>query len=950
MASELMRRFKSEERRVFSTAFDGFSASVSLEDLNEWFSIGSDGVQVYPDIRMRAMLSESVYQIGADQVWSMHDLSGNSVRGTGIVVAVIDTGVDYRHPDLGGGIGPGYKVIGGYDFYNGDSDPMDDHGHGTHVAGIIAANGGITGVAPDASILAYKVLGMDGSGLMSDVIAAIEAAMDPNGDGDTRDHADIISMSLGGAGSEDDPVCLAVEAAVEAGIVVVVAAGNSGPGMGTVASPGVAPYAITVGAVDGEWRLAPFSSRGTGVDLKIKPEISAPGVDIVSTVPFSGTQLSSPTGYMALSGTSMATPHVSGVAALLVQMNPTWSPEQVKSAIVTEALDIDESLWHAGAGGLWAPGSIAADLFSGEPVVSYGFSTSPPHNVSVTNTGVVSSFALGSLDWLSLYSNGSSADSYWANLTDVSPSSMRLALGGSGEFSLSISLPEANVPEGYYEGFVVLSDGSRSLRVAFGYAVLSQVNVHVVDLSGREVFDPYGGVWIYSLPTATASFGRRAENSYAPPASFLIPSGEYSVHAAGHQLIYHYSDPYLLSKTFTLERHQMLDIYLQMSEARVMSLNLTAENGLPIYVKDYRVYARYAGDVNVSFDLVGSDYAITSKDFSTLKKSCNVFVSDTMATVGISIAGFSFTSDMWDFVARNQDHWYEHPGSSFTGFSISAIADVQYLLAWEFDGVNGITSLALELDSTRASRYVTKYDVPGVIGNVWGDWGRSLAMGGQAAFFIRRNTQTSLNPFYAGTTRTIIVQGVFSELYYPGNLFEGTYTQHLYDPDYSHRVGVDGMPGIFLPDRYSLRPIEGGYFVQRVGVGPFYPSVKTQNSNDTLVLFHPLLRDQAGLEVSGAYVPYMNLYLNGHLKGIYQLSEFTARRNAIRYTNLEGVGFYTAEISYQPTPDICNDVKIVLGFAVPSEDCDPPQIAGLEMPQCFVPGSTVPIGVRAFDS
>jgi len=948
-ATELMREFRNGERRAFSTVFDGFSASVSVEALEEWFSVGSNAVQVHPDIEMHTMLSESVSQVGADQVWSMLDSYGRPVEGTGVVVAVIDTGVDYTHPDLGGGIGEGYKVVGGYDFCNDDSDPMDDNGHGTHVAGIIAADGGITGVAPGASILAYKVLGMDGSGLMSDVVVAIEAAIDPNGDGDSSDHADVISMSLGGDGSADDPVCLAVRAAVEAGVVVVAAAGNSGPSMGSVASPGIAPDAITVGATNRDWTLASFSSRGTGTEMRIKPEISAPGVEITSTVPFSGAQLSSPTGYLVLSGTSMATPHVSGVAALLLQMHYTWSPEQVKSALVTEALGIDESLWNVGAGGLWAPGSIAASLFSEEPMVSYGFCSNPSQSFSVTNAGTASAFAISSSDSLSLYSNGSSAEPYWANLIGVVPTSISLGPGASGELVLSVDQPGAQVPEGYYEGSVVLADGVRSLRVAVGYVILSQVNVHVFDVSGSEVFDPYGGVWIYDLPTATTSFGVRARNAYAPPASFLVPAGEYSVHAAGHQLIYHYSDPYLLSQTVTINRLQTLNVSLRMSEARAMTLDLETDDGLPIYVRDYRVYCRYVGEVNVSFDLVGSDYAIKGSEFPSLKKSSSVFVSETSARVGISIAGFSYSPDMWDFMSRNLQHWYEQPGISTPCFSISASADLQYLLAWEFDGVDAATPLALELEMEKASTYVTKYDVPGVIGNVWGDWGRSLAMGGQATFFNRRDTQTSLNPFYSGMTRTTFVQGVFSELYFPGSLFEGVYIEHFFEPDYSHLVRADTMSDIFLPDRYYLSPVEGGYFTQVVGSGPFYPSVKTQNSNETLVLFHPLLRDRAGLDVGGMYVPYLNLYLNGQLRGIYQLSEFMARRNAIRHVSLEGGGFYTAEISYQPTPDICNDVSIVLGFRVPSEDRDPPQIAGLEMPQRFIPGSTVDLAVRALD-
>src|SRR4029077_3909241 len=155
---------------------------------------------IHADVPVYALAATppaNITKIRADQVWSTF-----GTRGRGVTVAVIDTGIDYTHPALGGCFGPGCKVIGGYDFVNKDNDPMDDHFHGTHVAGIIAGESDtLIGVAPDVSLLAYKVLNAFGSGSSSTIIPAVERAADPNNDGDFSDHADVANLSLGGIGN-----------------------------------------------------------------------------------------------------------------------------------------------------------------------------------------------------------------------------------------------------------------------------------------------------------------------------------------------------------------------------------------------------------------------------------------------------------------------------------------------------------------------------------------------------------------------------------------------------------------------------------------------------------------------------------------------------------------------------------------------------------------------------
>jgi len=251
------------------------------------------------------------------------------------------------------------KVIGGYDFFNNDDDPMDDQGHGTHCAGIAAGNGVLKGVAPDAELYAYKVCDSNGCP-WSAIISAIERSVDPNSDGNYEDKLDVISLSFGGPGNPDDVISQAIDNVVDVGVVAVIAAGNSGPSEQTIGSPGTARKAITVGAIDKQNNIAGFSSRGPvfwndedgNKKIIIKPDVVAPGVDICSTQYGSAWQDSQclDNEHTAISGTSMATPHVAGAVAILKQKNPSWTPEEIKSALKSTAVDLGENIITQGAG------------------------------------------------------------------------------------------------------------------------------------------------------------------------------------------------------------------------------------------------------------------------------------------------------------------------------------------------------------------------------------------------------------------------------------------------------------------------------------------------------------------------------------------------------------------------------------------------------------------------
>jgi len=280
--------------------------------------------------------------------------------GEDLSIAIIDTGVDYTHPALGGCMGPTCKVKGGWDFVHIDSNPMDDNGHGTHCAGIAAGKGVLFGVAPDADIYAYKVLDSMGSGNDNNVIAAIEMAMDPDGNGDTSDHHDIISMSLGVDAIWFDDCyeiasSTAVDNAVDAGVVVLAAAGNNGPDEMSIIAPGCARNIITVGGSTKSDYIYDSTSIGPTKDLRIKPDVIAPAVNICGPQYNSwleGQYECTPqlNGYIAISGTSMATPHVAGAVALIKTMHPDWSPDEIKMALRSTGQDLGYDLVTQGYG------------------------------------------------------------------------------------------------------------------------------------------------------------------------------------------------------------------------------------------------------------------------------------------------------------------------------------------------------------------------------------------------------------------------------------------------------------------------------------------------------------------------------------------------------------------------------------------------------------------------
>jgi subtilisin family serine protease len=360
-------------RAVGLTSISGAGVRVPKAEAGEfWRSLRAGGTstdrspalagevaKVWLDGRADLVLDESVPLIGAPQAWAA------GYDGTGVTVAVLDSGVDLNHPDLAGRIAAAESFVEGL-------PPQDQHGHGTHVASTIAGTGAASdgrykGVAPGATLVTGRVCNNGGSCDFSAMIAGMEWAT-------KQMKADVVSLSLSGIATDGtDPLSLAVnDLTASTGALFVIAAGNEG-GDATVGTPAAADAALAVAATDKSDGLASFSSRGPRVgDLALKPDIAAPGVDITAARA-SGTGMGTPVddSYTTADGTSMATPHVSGAAAVLAQRHPDWRAGDLKAALMSAAKDATHTVYQQGAGRLDVARAVTQQVYAITPNVDF---------------------------------------------------------------------------------------------------------------------------------------------------------------------------------------------------------------------------------------------------------------------------------------------------------------------------------------------------------------------------------------------------------------------------------------------------------------------------------------------------------------------------------------------------------------------------------------------------
>ena len=398
--------------------------------------------------------------------------------GKGVVVAVIDSGVDFHHPALGGGFGPGYKVVGGWDFVSNDANPDDVTGQGTLIAGIIAADRDVPGIAPDAKLLAYRVGGGYDTPSPDVLALAIRRAV--------ADGADVIQISVGNPGTPDDVAARAADEAVAAGVVVCAGVGEWSR-IASVHSPAAARGAIAVGGVrrleDGSYARALYgSAEGPASEtITFKPDLMAP-----ESVPMIALR---DTFYGRwVEGTDTASAIVAGMAAVLLELHPDWSPAQVKSALVTTADPFPgQHPLRRGGGVVNFERAAAATTFVDAPGLMFGVHPKATGRASVTR-------------WLTLSNRTAKAQHFTATTETASPVSMKITpedvivpAHGTARVKLQLSLVYESLPyaAGLVHGGDVVFRGKSELRVPWAFMRGARITVHT-DLDGD---------WRYSRDT-----------------------------------------------------------------------------------------------------------------------------------------------------------------------------------------------------------------------------------------------------------------------------------------------------------------------------------------------------------------------------------------------------------------------------------------------------------------
>lgn len=530
----------------------------------------SGGVErVWLDGKREPLLEESVPQIGAPEAWDA------GYTGEDTTVAVLDTGVDSSHPDLDG------KIADSENFTA--DEPGDDVGHGTHVAATVAGDGEYTGVAPDAQILDGKVCEAFGCE-ESAILAGMEWAAESG--------ATAVNLSLGGPASpQGDPLEDAVESLTdEHGTLFVVAAGNDGDDA-AVNSPGTAPSALTVGAVDKDDALAEFSSRGPSIhDSAIKPDVTAPGEDIVAACVEGSDMGCEDGGHVSASGTSMATPHAAGAVALLAQQHPDHTPDMLKAMVAGSAEpNPDLGAYAQGAGRVDAAAASEQTVHAEPASVSAGLQEWP-HDDNEPVTETVSYHNFGDEDLvfdLTVEGQGPDGDPAPEGMFTVDVDQVEVPAGGEAEFEVTVDTT-VDSEVGYFSAVVAAEADDESVvtPVAVDKEVESyEVSMEALDSEGASA--ETAGALLLSLDSP-ALYEVHIEDGEG---SLRVPAGDYHVEAVvseGGDDVDDWEGSMLVQPQVTVDEDVALTYDAREAEPVSVTLDADAEQsiGAATYVRE----------------------------------------------------------------------------------------------------------------------------------------------------------------------------------------------------------------------------------------------------------------------------------------------------------------------------------------------------------------------------
>lgn len=816
-----------------------------------------DVERIWLDKKVHIELNESVPLIGAPECW------GAGYDGAGVKIAILDTGIDATHPDLDdlddnpSTTDP--KVIVAKDFTS-DGFTEDLYGHGTHCASIAAGTGNASGylykgVAPGANLFNIKVLNAQGSGYDSWIINGIVyATLGPDGSADTGDEADILSMSFGADWNGDgtDPQSLAIDWATDQGAICVVAAGNIGPQMFTVGTPAVAQKAITVGASTKADAMADFSSRGPSADLRLKPDVVAPGAGIIAARAV-GTSMGSPIDdfYTGASGTSMSTPHVAGAAALILQVNPDWEPTMVKSALTGYARVIaDAHLWDQGGGRIQVPQAAEATLLAIEPSLSFG-----SLGVGEGKNATVALMNLGDAPASVNITAYTICEGAEANYVSVTPGSMEIPAGESRDISVEVGPLDAEAPEGWYEGWVIISYDEETLRVPYLFGALSTISVTMHDVDDTTEIE--AGIVLATYPDM-----QFVAYSHAP-AQFGVKSGEYALMASSGWIEQEgqwppddWSRMFMIQKIITVPKLSDVDISLSLADARVSEIPTVNANGENLTVHCYTQY--FSGDPYYE-ELVGETMMRWSMGYI-------------WSALDIAVPALTFYSSEYASADKLSEAfgYYASENLLCEAYLPSNI----YLLNWKYYNITLIPS-TITYDPSDLARYNFFYDIPETypenglnIGNgfwftweysgalqVWGSDIHQVLAGMNATYYLAPDIATywgSYMPTYGGWDNYLF-----------GPLQEWSVGQHYPYPQIPPGAGETGN---VTRGEFQFAPYVPGLTVQ---VTPGGGSTKVDLSGEIWTgLSWPHLRwGTGGIEISPYprnRTPNYELYVDGN--------------------------------------------------------------------------------------